>query len=452
MKIIYSCHLFTAMLCVATAAGCDAANADGEGDQTAATQEDNVRNLSSVRLNHNQSFDGKGYSVKGEKGPHIFALEGFHAGVSNIYVADNRNAQVAAFDIGDGRFQYLDNATIVNAGPGAVRMHGRNGNGLARLENVTAEQITGTGVFIGSSVHEVRATSIYMAGMIDYSGGRGLPRAGTVGWRQKTPTERNIAVGGHQISKTNMISSDIGYWLTDAQLTSFSQSIADANRGYGLIIDGDSDEIIFDDLFCAFNRGIKIAGNSTNVRLTNLRTKNIGEIPPWGQSNWYGNVKKFYDITVEDKAQIIIDGNSWRGNKRVSVAPSANLTVTGGIYYRGQSGSTVLNGATAYLSERGAVANPNEALWRAADNGYLFSMEYSVDNAPGVGQNYTVTVQVNGVDTSLKGTISGTGNFFLKSYGPIEVKEGDRIGAKIVTSKGSNYMANHTVNIQQLPM
>ncbi|GHH16780.1 hypothetical protein GCM10008023_21190 [Sphingomonas glacialis] len=407
--------------------------------------------ISSNDIGNNQLFDGSGTTVTAATGLSIFSMTGFHSGVANVYIADNRKAIMTAIDVGDGRFEYIRDANIVNTGQGAVILHGSSGNGLAQLTNITAEQISGTGIYIGSNVHEVRASSIYMAGVIDYFGGLGLPRIGSIGWRQNTPVVGDVAVGGHQVSRTNMISSDVGYWLTDAQLSTFSQSIADANRSYGLIVDGKSDEILFDDFFCAFNRGIKIAGGSTNIRLTNLRTKNIGEIPFWGQGGWYGSIRTFYDVTVEDKAQLTIDGNSWKGNKRVFVAPGAKLIVTGGEYYRGRSVGDTPGGASVYLTERGSVDERDDATWRVADNGYIFAIDYNVSAAPGFGEKYTVIVQVNGLDTSLRTTISGADKFSSQSYGPISVKKDQIITFKLQTSNGANIRARHTVNVQKLP-
>lgn len=406
--------------------------------------------VSGVNIFDGQSFDGVGARAQAKAGSYVFSLTGFYAGVKNVYIADNTLSSGAAIRIGNGRFQYLDSVVVVNAGAGCLNMQGPTGNGLSNIHNVIAEQITGTGVNIGSSVFEMRASSIYMAGYIDYVAGLGKPRAGTVGWRHNSPLVGDLARGGHQFDKLNMISSETGYWLTDVELTSFSQIISDAQTGYGLIIDGASDEIIFDDYFCAVSRGIKISGTSSNIRFTNLNTKNIGQIPPWGQASWYGGVSTFYAVTLEDTAQVEIDGNSWKGDKRVSVSPTARLIVTGGRWFAGRNVSNVAAGSTVWLSEGGAFASPSDALFRVQQDGYLFRLIWNTDTAPGASQSYTATVQVNGSDTAMTLTISGAGTFNAETFGPVFVTKGQAVTIKLVTSAGASAGARHVINLQQL--
>jgi hypothetical protein len=402
-----------------------------------------------VALSNSESVIGNDGIVKAASGAtNIFVLENTSPRLSDIRINDNANASGAAIAFKTSRYATLKDVAMVNVYNAiSFENDGATGCNLARLSNVDAEQITGTGVSIGSSVSEIRWVNGHLNGKVNYSGGLGKPEAGSIGWRQNTPNV-GLARGGHQFTAINVIGCDSGYYFTDAELTEFTGSIADSLSGYGIKMDGACSKMSFTDFFCAFNAGIYIGGTSSNILFNGLQTYNIGSIPSWGQAGWYEVAGPYYDLTVADTASVTVRG--WRGSKRISVASGATLIVEDGVNYEGKSVGTVAAGATTYLGAQGQSATQADVQWRAPYDCYILRLQATVGTAPGAGETFTYTAQVAGVDTALVQTISGAGAFGgtdTWAGSLVSVTKGQAINIKLVTS-GAAAATRHSCILQ----
>jgi hypothetical protein len=403
-----------------------------------------------VALGNSQSFDGKNTSIIADAGENIYVLSGYAPTLERIYIVDNTASREAAIHIGTSRFADVRRIFSPNTGNGGLVVAANQGFvALTELDTLTFEGITGTGISIGSSVVEIFADNVYCAGKLDTQEGRRRPYAGTVGWRQKTPIVDGHAVGGHQIFGCNMIAVETGWWLTDAQLSRFNSCIADSTRGYGVVIDGSSDRITFVDLFVGASMGIRIGGAARNISFDILETALIGVPPPWGQAPFYNHPGPYFAITVEDTAKVTINGDSWRGDKRVSVAPTASLTVTGGFWFQGRNAANIAAGTTTYLADR-EYLHPGDAMFRAPYDGYLFQAKATLDRPPGPGQTATFVVQLDGVDTAMKIAVSGASSLSGLAYGPISVKKDQFVTLKLEKSDGMASGGRYHFDLQML--
>lgn len=404
-----------------------------------------------VTLSNSDSFDGKNAVVNAGVGTSIYTLSDYAPVLERLYIADNTASTQYAIKASAARYPQIRYVMSPNTGAGGIELKPSSGFvALADFQALTFEGLTGTGISIGSSVAEIRASHIYIAGKLDYDGGGlGRPKAGTVGWRQNTPVVSGLAVGGHQITAANMISVETGYWLTDCQLSNYQGIIADSTRGYGIVIDGASDKITFCNTFVGASMGIRVAGTSLNIKFDGLETRSIGSIPPWGQNPFYNSAGPYYAVTVEDTAKVTINGDNWTGDKSVSVASGASLTVTGGHWFKGRNSANIAAGATAYLAEKEYAAQA-DAVMRAPFTGHLFFGVANITVAPGVGESITFTAQVNGADTALSFSITGTGTFINQMYGPIFVTKGQTVTLKTVKSAGANANGRYNFDVQLL--
>lgn len=399
-----------------------------------------------------QTFNGRGCLLKAASGAtRIFALSSYNPRLEKVYIADNAAASGAAIEINALRFGRVRHVVIVGASAGAILLRdaGTAGVSVPNLFDIHAEQITGIGIEIQHSVSEIKAANLHMMAHQDFVGGLGKPRAGSIGWRQNTPVTNGHAVGGHQIVNANMIGLQTGWHITDGQLSKYSNCIADGCTSYGLKIDGASQDLDFDNFFCATSLGIHVSGTANRISFNGLRTIFNGVVPPWGRPDFYDSAGPYYDVTVAGTAKVVINGDAWRGEKRVSVAPGASLDVTGGVWFRGRTVADIAAGSTVFLAEGGHFASETDAGWRADFDFHLFQINASTTVAPGGAESFTYTVCVNGADTAMTTTISGAGDT-ASAYGPVFVMKGQFVSLKRVSTAGATINGRDQVNVQAL--
>jgi hypothetical protein len=320
---------------------------------------------------------------------------------------------------------------------------------LATISNADAEGVTDTGIDIGSSVSELRASNIHLYGQQTTGPGGTRPSFTTVGWRQNTPVVNGNAVGGHQAVNLNMITVNRGFHITDGQLSKFSNCFADSCSDYGILIDGASDKIEFSNAFVGTTRGIKVAGTSQNISFKGLETVLNGTIPPWGSTDFYNGVTTFYDLEVRDTAKVYVKG--WTGSKRIIVDSTARLIVDDGINYNGRSIGTIGAASTTYLAEWGS-GSEGDALWRAPYDGYLIRLMPTTNTAPGSGQSFTYTARLDFADTALVASIAdgAFGGVDTWAGALVPVTRGQSIAIKLATS-ATAAAARHRVEVQFVP-
>lgn len=389
-----------------------------------------------VAFTHNQGLMGNLARFAAEAGgTHMLRLSGFNTEVSDIYVSDGTVLSGAVVFIGEGLGQSLEDATMVNVGAGAVKLAPVSGScATPYLTNVLAYGITGYGVEIASSVNDGQFIHNYMSGVADYVLGLGRPRTGTIGWWQHTPPVSGLAVGGHTVTGLTCITLHEGMHLTDAQYSKFSSCTVDSCRSYGLIVDGASYRISFEDFFCGTSRGIRVSG-SAQVSFDGLTTTLNGVIPPWGQIPFY-DAGTIYDITVQNTAQVWINGDEWHGDKRVFVDPTAKLTVSGGQWMPFRSGGTVNGGTTTFLTPDGVTAVEQDATYRVQKDGWLFVGQANQTAAPGASKFTTYNIRLSGsLALSVVVGNSDTGNTAWAYAVP--VLKGQEVSVQVVHDIGA---------------
>lgn len=393
--------------------------------------------IKDVVLTHNQGLIGNLARFTADTGgTHMLRMSGFNTEVTDIYLSGGTDLSGAVVFMGEGLGQSLEDATMVNVGAGAVKLAPASGScATAYLTNVLAYGITGYGVEIGSSVNDGQFDHVYLSGQLDYVLSLGRPRSGTIGWWQHTPVVGGLAVGGHTVSGLTCINFAEGMHLTDAEYSKFNSCTLDSCRSYGLIVDGASYRINFEDLFVGTTRGIRVSG-SAQVNFDGLTTVLNGVVPPWGQIPFYDASAPFYDITVQDTAQVWINGDAWSGDKRVFVDPTAKLTVSGGQWMPFRSGGTVSGGTTTFLKPDGVTAVEQDATFRVEKDGWLFVGQANQTAAPGAGKFTTYNIRLSG-SLALAVVVGNlaTGNTSW-AYG-VPVLKGQEVSVQVVHDIGA---------------
>lgn len=414
--------------------------------------------LKDVLLSHNETFDGCGARVKAASGASdLFVLNGVSSTLKNVYVADNTAVSGAAIAVKGGAYQRIEDVTIVNAGHCGIRLDpGASFSAKGTVINkVVVEDFTGFGLEMRSNVNDSPIDSLYLNGKVDYVSGYGKPRAGSVGWYQNTPVVSGLAVGGHVVDETTVIGCDEGMHLIDAEYTKFGMVIADSCSSYGVIVDGSSHDITFDDLFVGTSRGLALFGNA-KARINALETRNNGVIPPWGQTGptgFYNGISTFFDVTLLNNSELILNGDNWRGDKRVFVASTAKLIVTGGDWVVGASRAQLSTSAVYFLSQAGALAgavsaNSRSAAFRVKRTGRLFYAQAFATHAPGAGLAFTYNIYLSGV--LVHSVVIANGDFSNHAWANVYALEGQEGHIEVVAPTGTA-ASWHEVQVQFLP-
>lgn len=95
-------------------------------------------------------------------------------------------------------------------------------------------------------------------------------------------------------------------------------------------------------------------------------------------------------------------------------------------------------GATVYVGPAGHDATEGNAYVPVTHKGVFNHFRVITSASPGVGQTYTVTLRINGGDTSVTATVSGTGTTASDLAHYAHVNPGDLISVKVVSSAGAN--------------
>lgn len=401
----------------------------------------------------NKTFMGDNSRVSAAtSATNLFRLQGYFTTVKDLYVADNTASSSQALRLEEGRAQRVIDVHMVNAGAGAVRLAPITGScAVPYIQNLVAEGLTGVGFDMSSSVNDGQFSNTYMSGMVDFdSNGLGLPRNGSVGYRQNTPVVGSLAVGGHQYTAPTAIGLTEGYHFTDVQYTSVIGLIADSCTSYGVIADGSTTQLHLAHSFVGTSLGLRFSGTVQQVFLDGLRTKLNGVIPPWGQSTFYGSPGTIYDLTVQNTATVKVAGDLWHGDKRVFVASTANLDVTGGQWMRFYSGGVVAASTTTFLKRDGVTSTEDDAQFLVDRKGWLFIAKAKASVAPGASLSFTYNVRKNKGSTPIHSVVVSNSNTFNKSWAyVVAVDEGDLVSVQLVapTSVAS---ARHWCDLQLL--
>ena len=324
-----------------------------------------------IVLSNSQSIDGTETILKGYTGgANLLTLKDYGSKFSNAYANDGLSLSGPYIKVLGGRFTKIESLTLTNAKNGAISLEptGVTHSDVGSVSDLSVEGVETTAINISSSVSTWNFDNLYLDGKLVDTGSGLESTTGSVGWRQNTPVVSGLAVGGHNINNVTMLNFDTGIYMTDAQLTKFSNMAVDSCGGYGLKIDGSSYHIDFADLFVGYTAGIYVGGTAV-VNIDGLRTNGNGVIPTWGSATFYHVSGPYYDVNVNNTASLTIA--NWRGPKTINVASGAELIVLDGVTYEGKSVGTVAAATTTYLGAQGQSTTEADVQWRAPYDCYL---------------------------------------------------------------------------------
>lgn len=389
-----------------------------------------------IVLSNSQSIDGTETILKGYTGgANLLTLKDYGSKFSNAYANDGLSLSGPYIKVLGGRFTKIESLTLTNAKNGAISLEptGVTHSDVGSVSDLSVEGVETTAINISSSVSTWNFDNLYLDGKLVDTGSGLESTTGSVGWRQNTPVVSGNAVGGHNINNVTMLNFDTGIYMTDAQLTKFSNMAVDSCGGYGIKIDGSSYHIDFADLFVGYTAGIYVGGTAV-VNIDGLRTNGNGVIPTWGSATFYHVSGPYYDVNVNNTASLTIA--NWRGPKTINVASGAELIVLDGVTYEGKSVGTVAAATTTYLGAQGQSTTEADVQWRAPYDCYLLRISATVVAAPSAGQSFTYTARINGTNTALTQTITDTSFGGLDAWAgtAILVTKGQTLSIKLDTS------------------
>lgn len=395
--------------------------------------------IGGVVLSNSQSISGGGAIINGAPGSvNAVVLTDFNSRVEDVYFSNTDTLSGAAIRIKQGRFASVRGVTAPNAKNGFIDFTSDDpSTGSVAWGNVSqcrGETIDKIGINIGSSVNDFAFSDVSVFGSYGTGSGGYKPFPGSIGWKQDTPVFDGRAVGGHVTSNLVLINFNKGMFVNDGQLTKHSNIIIDGCSNWGLEVTGSSQDMDFSDLFVGTTRGIRVAGSS-KVNICGLRTIFNGLVPPGGGTDFYDGTP--WDMLIEGTAQVTVSGG-WRGNKKISVAPTAKLVLDCGTKFYGASGG-VLAGQTTYIIERGVTASEDAAVWRIPYTGKVVGITVLPTASPGASQSFTYTLRKNFADTALSVNLSGSTALGGDNWSPtgIDCAFGDVVALKLVTSSGA---------------
>ena len=280
-----------------------------------------------------------------------------------------------------------------------------------------------------------------------------IPRRNSIGFYHNA-TGSTIAFGGHLLNSVTCLNSELGFKLTDSQLVSLENCIADGlcGSGYqvGTTAGGASNHINFSNCFAGTCKvGYEIVGNSLYISLIAPTTKFTGQIPPWSGPEYFltsGVYAVPRDLYFGVGSNVSFSGWNAFGTSAFSYffAGTISVSETQGISLG--SAATVAAASTVYLTPSGALATDLLA-FVAPKRGIIYNLTAQCDTAPGSGQSFTYTARKNSIDQGTVATITGAGVFVGSSNAITEFSQGDNISLKLVTSTTAA-ASNHRVSLK----
>lgn len=406
------------------------------------------------------------YFVDKSGASYIFKLTGFNTALLGAYISSATNCSTAAIVVDDGSKELLRDIRIINATTG-VKMQstsgGSNGigNAKATLDNIQVDNFSGSGFYIGPNVHDGSFANLYADANTSGGSGGYIPKTGAVGF-QLVGTGSSVAYGGNQFANVLAINAQTGFQFTDANLDNFTNATADNCSGAAFALSGSTNKMMFTQAFagvCAI--GVYNNGTGSSNRFMGLMTNSIGVIPSGGGSDFYnaGGFGGFYDVQAASTGYVSIDVAAWQafGTNAHSFSESTTGTVqlTGAVVLPINSNGQVSANSTVFLGVSGQNATETDVVWQSPVDSSLIANGARItlleDTAPGVGQTFTYTLRVNGVDSALTCSATGSGVFQATcSGGPVSIAPNKQLDVKLVTSASAG-LARHRGYLALLP-
>jgi len=162
----------------------------------------------------------------------------------------------------------------------------------------------------------------------------------------------------------------------------------------------------------------------------------------------------FSNIVFETESEPVVPANAYaiNGSLRGLYAPQSYYILSGQMFGGSGALSALINN-TPYLANSGSAINPgttyvgtgiadtvaaSNVASLMTDTGVVANMRATTSASPGSGQSYTITLQINGVDTGITCSMSNAVNSCSDTTHFANVPAGASINFKIVSSGGAN--------------
>lgn len=414
--------------------------------------------VKNVNLTNSRTIIGNGARIKAAAGAtYIFKLRDFSPHIQDIYVSGS-TASDAAIVFGGSRFASIHNVRVLNCSSAGIlfKTNVLTNDALSsvaksQLSNVHVEGFQTSGLDIRSNVNEINAVNVYLdSGLNPTFNG---PRANTYGVKVVS-TGSTSAFGGHLFVNVTTINSQWGWHFTDAELTKLDSCIADSHSSDGISLNGTCQYFDIADTFIGTcGRSINVSGTSSNISLSGIRSIFVGLIPTWGAAPFFTYTAPFYDLAVNDTASVSVDTDAWFGSINSLAATNSSINWVGGDKFDLISTSTIASGSTVYFGPAGQTSVINNALWVPSTACRIIGFYVATGLAPGSGESFTYTINVNGVDTAITAASSGASSFVAQTFtaASVSVAKNEPITLKLVTSAGA-VATNHRGYIITVPV
>ena len=176
-------------------------------------------------------------------------------------------------------------------------------------------------------------------------------------------------------------------------------------------------------------------------------------VPPWGAAPFFTYSAPFYDLAVNDTASVSVDTDAWFGGINSLAATNSSINWVGGDKFDLISTSTIASGSTVYFGPAGQTSGINNALWVPSTACRIIGFYVASGLAPGAGESFTYTINVNGTDTAITATSTGNSSFVAQTFtsASVSAAKNTTITLKLVTSAGA-VATNHRGYIVTAPV
>jgi hypothetical protein len=401
-----------------------------------------IYKIKDISIGDNVTIEGQGSVFKPmTSATYIFKMTAFRPKIYDAYfdggngnLGSTLNTNAAVF-VEDASYPIIDDCQFVNVGIGlhlrVATISTSSQTTKGSFTRLKFDTISTRGILVGPNVNACTFYDIRMYVGVETPDYR--PKRGCIGF-QVVGTSALAATGGHMIDKVDVEQAEYGFQFTDATLCQVSNCFADSLADAGFQCTGACAYIKFTGCFagtCLI--GWDIAGTSSAIWIDSMSTILQGVVPPWwvGPGSFF-NAGTAYDLAVKNTASVHI--GSWFGDHAIYMDSTTTIKFENGDQLYSDAIANVPAATTTYFGPAGE--NTTEFTWVAPYDGLLYFLRAQSSVAPGVGQTYTYTTRVTGVDTTQVATTSGTA-FGDTDSTPVTFSAGDNLSVKLVTSAGA---------------
>lgn len=265
------------------------------------------------------------------------------------------------------------------------------------------------------------------------------PSVGAVGIYMNGENPGPIATGGTNFVNVSVLQFDVGWLLKKAQLTMFTQAIADTNKYYGWVIDGSFD-LGFDNVYAGatgpavndYGVGFHIGNGSINNAIAQLQA---------GRQASDFNVDSTSSVYLGQTSGVQSVGHKITGNGAGLFSGQQTLNAN--------SGSISLSGTPIYVGVNGSNASEGNVAWRNVLYASTVTKIQIISNVAPGSDTWTATLRINVADTPMSCSYTGGATFGCTMTVNMQVvNPNDLLSVKMTSSGGGSGIVWATVRQQ----